>query len=108
MNKNRIWQNDKARQLAVALALIVDPQTMQNFLRDIMTEKEIKEISARLEAAKMLRAGNKYTDIVLQTKLSTRTVARISNWLQNGCDGYSVALQAVDTHHSHIPPARAV
>ena len=107
-DKTTIWQSETAQQLAEALVTIDNRQTMQDFLRDVMTEKEIAEISARLEAAKMLQAGNKYTDIVAKTKLSSRTVARISDWLKNGCNGYQAALKVVDTHHSHIPPARAV
>ena len=49
--------------------------------------------------------GIKYTEIVAKTKLSSRTIARISDWLQNGCNGYQVALQNI--HHDHISPARA-
>lgn len=100
-----IWEDAKAQQLAEALLSIQDKLTMRNFLRDVMTEKEIIEISARLEAAKMLTEGKKYTEIVIATKLSSRTVARISDWLQNGCNGYQAALNAV--HHDHLSPARA-
>lgn len=79
---------------------------MQNFLRDVMTEKEIVEISARFEAARMLTEGKKYSEIIAATKLSSRTVARISEWLQNGCNGYQAALKTAN-HHGHISPARA-
>ncbi len=102
-----IWDDSKAQQLAEALACITDISTMRNFLRDVMTEKEITEMSARFEAAKMLLAGCKYTDIVAKTKLSSRTVARISDWLQNGAGGYQAALKTIDIHHDHLPPARA-
>lgn len=102
---NTVWKDENAQQFAEALLSISDKFTMQNFLRDVMTEKEIIEISARLEAAKMLSEGKKYTEIVAKTKLSSRTVARISEWLQNGCNGYQVALDAV--HHDHLSPARA-
>lgn len=102
-----VWDDKKAQQLAEALTSIADVRIMQNFLRDVMTEKEIIEISARLEAAKMLQAGSKYTDIVAKTKLSSRTVARISDWLQNGCNGYQAALKTLNTHHDHLSPARA-
>lgn len=101
---NTVWKDEKTQQFAEALLSISDRLTMQNFLRDVMTEKEIVEISARLEAAKMLSEGKKYTEIVAKTKLSSRTVARISEWLQNGCNGYQVALDAV--HHDHLSPAR--
>ncbi len=100
-----VWKDAKSQRLAEALVSIQDNLTMQNFLRDVMTEKEIIEISARFEAAKMLSEGKKYTEIVTATKLSSRTVARISEWLQNGCNGYQAALKTV--HHDHLSPARA-
>lgn len=108
IDKTTVWESKTTQQLADTLVAIDDRQTMQSFLRDVMTEKEIAEISARFEVAKMLQAGSKYTDIVAKTKLSSRTVARISDWLKNGCNGYQEALEIVNAHHSHTPPARAV
>ncbi|RYX78626.1 hypothetical protein EON76_02785 [bacterium] len=102
---NTVWKDENAQQLAEALFSISDIATMKNFLRDVMTEKEIIEISARLEAAKMLTEGKKYTEIIARTKLSSRTVARINGWLQNGCNGYQVTLNTI--HHDHLSPARA-
>ena len=99
--------NDSTRQFVDVLGAIRDEVTMQKFLRDVMTEKEIIEMSARLQAAKMLRNGATYADITASTKLSSRTVARISDWLQNGAGGYDIALDIIDAHHPHIPPARA-
>ncbi len=108
MNKKTIiWNSPSTKQLAVTLAAIDDVKIIQNFLRDAMTEKEITEISARFEAARMLQAGDTYTNIELKTKLSSRTIARISNWLQNGCNGYKAAFAISTTHYSHIPPVRA-
>ncbi len=103
---NNVWKDDTAQQFVEALLSISDKFTMQNFLRDVMTEKEIAEISARFEAARMLTEGKKYTEIVAKTKLSSRTIARISEWLQNGCNGYQAALKTVD-HHAHISPVSA-
>ena len=105
---NKIWTDTNAQQLVEALASISDKNDLQNFLRDVMTEKEIIEISSRLEAARMLQAGVKYTDIVAKTKLSSRTIARISDWMQNGCGGYATVLNQITIHHNHIPPASAV
>lgn len=102
---SEVWKDEKAQQLVEALLSISDKSTLQNFLRDVMTEKEILEISARFQAARMLTEGKKYTEIVAATNLSSRTVARISDWLKNGCNGYQAALNTV--HHDHILPARA-
>lgn len=106
LDKTSVWNNKESQQLIEAILSISSVNDMQNFLRDVMTEKEIIEVSSRLEAARMLQAGNKYTDIVAKTKLSSRTVARISDWMQNGCNGYAVVLDQIN--HSHIAPARAV
>lgn len=102
-----VWKTDTARRFVEAVCYISEISTMQNFLRDVLTEKEIIEISSRLEAARMLRQGKKYTEIIETTKLSSRTVARISDWMQNGCGGYASALSVVAAHHDHVMPARA-
>lgn len=106
-DQTKIWSNAQPRQLAEVLAAIDDVSVMQNFLRDVLTLKEITEVSARLEAARMLADGQRYVDITAATKLSSRTVARISEWLQKGCSGYETALNLINAHHAHIPPACA-
>lgn len=104
---SKLWGQPQPLQLVSVLSAIEDPVAMQSFLRDVLTEKEIIEISARLEAARMLAAGERYVDITKNTKLSSRTIARISDWMQNGCNGYATALSLTAVHHAHIPPARA-
>ena len=104
---DNLWQSASTQQLVATLARISDEKTMRYFVRDVMTEKEIIEIAARLEAARMLRAGETYVTIAQKTKLSSRTIARISEWLQNGQGGYAAALDQSTIHHDHIPPARA-
>jgi TrpR-related protein YerC/YecD len=106
-SSNTVWDTPRAQQLAGVLTSIDDKKIMEAFLRDVMTEKEIGEISARLEAARMLQQGSKYTEIIKDTKLSSRTVARISDWMRNGQGGYVSALAIIDTHRSHTPPANA-
>ena len=107
-SKTTMWSAETTRQFVEALVAIDSVQEMQNFLRDVMTEKEITAISARLEAARMLQAGATYTDVAVKTKLSSRTIARISDWMQNGCGGYATVFSKIGDHHDHIPPARAV
>lgn len=105
-NKTSVWKRESTRQLAEVLAAIDDVTIMQNVLRDVMTETEIVEIGSRLEAARLLEAGSTYADVTAKTRLSSRTVARISAWMQDGCSGYAAALQEIH-HHTHITSARA-
>ena len=104
---NQLWKEESAAQFAQVLVDIADVKTMQNFLRDVLTDKEIVEISARLEAARMLKAGNTYTEITQKTKLSSRTVARVRDWMNNGANGYRPVLSRLDETHGHISPVRA-
>lgn len=90
--KTKTWDTESSQQFAYVINEIKDIDTLQAFLRDVMTEKEITEISARLQAARMLKEGKKYTEIIKETKLSSRTIARISEWMKNGTGGYSAAI----------------
>ena len=102
----RVMDQQIPAQLADVLCAIDNPQNMQNFLCDVMTKKEIIEVSARFEAAKMLTDGKTYTSVIKRTKLSSRTVARISDWLQNGTGGY---VDAINTfNHLHTRPGSSV
>ena len=103
---SNIWKKERASDLSKVLTLIDDQKYMQNFLRDILTEKEITEISSRLRAAQMLTNGSTYALIAQETRLSSRTIARISEWLQKGCGGYAIAL-SLTKGFKHTSPVDA-
>lgn len=104
INVNKVWNSDAANDLVDTLIGLRNKTEMKKFIRDVMTENEIIEVSSRLQAAKMLSNGEKYTDIIARTKLSSRTIARISEWMKQGCGGYELVIKR---HHNHILPARA-
>ncbi len=93
-------------QLSEVLTSINSITDMQALLTDVLTEKEITEIAARLEAARMLSKKETYTNIARKTSLSSRTIARISDWLQSGAGGYKKAITVIDARHAHLSPAR--
>ena len=101
MNTSTVWKSPEAKRFSQVLSCIDDIALMQAFLRDVMTEKEIREVSTRLKAAALLRAGYTYDQIVKETRLSTRTVARIRDWMDNGAGGYQAILSG---DHAHTPP----
>jgi TrpR-related protein YerC/YecD len=75
------------------LAALDDPDEIFALLEDLMTIREIKEISQRLAVARMLDAGNPYTAIEKQTGASATTIARVSKALNYGAGGYRHALE---------------
>ena len=98
MNLNTSQINNLVRALFTAQT----PAEMKKFLRDLLTEAEIKEFARRWQAAQMLDAKTPYTAIIKKTGLSSTTVARISKWLKNGTGGYRLALKKTHHHNPHL------
>lgn len=94
------WDNQKSEELFKAIVALKNTKEARNFLRDLLTEKEIIEFSNRWQAARMLDRGDSYTKIGKQTGLSSRTIARISKWLNSGMGGYKKMLQMESSHHT--------
>ena len=68
----------------------------ENFFGDLCTKTELREMSKRLLAARLISEGAKYADIVEQTGLSTATITRVNGCLRDGNDGY---VQVLDRLH---------
>ncbi len=63
------------------------------FFDDLCTVPEIKAMSQRYAVAKMLDAGEIYTEIVEQTGASTATISRVNRALNYGSDGYALVFE---------------
>ena len=65
---------------------------------------ELIEFGKRWQAAQMLSKNISYEKIEKETGLSSRTVARISKWLNRGMGGYRLMLNKVN-HHDNLSPS---
>ena len=86
-------KNDREKFLAKAFLKLKSEQEVANFLRDILTIKEMEEFSNRLEMARLLKQGMSYKAIAKKLKVSTTTVTRTAHWLFHGCGGYEKVLK---------------
>lgn len=89
--------NEKLRdhlhdQLFRAILELKSVDECYEFFEDLCTIQEMKAISARLEVARMLKAGDIYEDIVRKTGVSTATISRIKRCLVYGSGGYEKIL----------------
>ena len=89
--------NEKLRdhlhdQLFRAILELKSVEECYEFFEDLCTIQEMKAISARLEVARMLKAGDIYEDIVMKTGASTATISRIKRCLVYGSGGYEKIL----------------
>jgi TrpR-related protein YerC/YecD len=87
------WNNQNTDNLIKAILSLEDAEEAKNFLRDLLTEKELIEFGNRWKAAHMLNQQIPYSQIEKETGLSSTTVARIAKWLNNGMGGYQLILK---------------
>lgn len=85
-------RNEKEKKLARAFLKLKTEQEIANFLRDLLTIKEIEEFANRLEMARLLTKGYSYKRVAKEMKVSTTTVTRVAHWLYRGCGGYMKVL----------------
>jgi TrpR-related protein YerC/YecD len=67
-----------------------------DFFEDLCTIPELREMSRRMVAAKMLRENKVYSEIAELTGLSTATISRVNRSLKYGNDGYSMVLDRLE------------
>lgn len=93
------WRNQKTDNLIKAILTLKNQKEARSFLRDLLTEAELIEFGNRWQAAQMLDEKISYIKIKKQTGLSSRTIARISKWLNDGMDGYRLILDRLNKNH---------
>jgi TrpR-related protein YerC/YecD len=90
MNKSK---NKEINDLYEAVLKLESVDECRRFLRDLLTENEIKEFSERWKVAQLLAKGVPYSRIEEETGLSSRTIARVGRWLKRGKGGYTLVLK---------------
>ncbi|PIV10927.1 hypothetical protein COY13_04335 [Candidatus Roizmanbacteria bacterium CG_4_10_14_0_2_um_filter_36_35] len=86
-------KNEKEKFLVKTFLKLKTEQEVANFLRDLLTIKEIEEFANRLEMARLLKKGMSYKAIAKKLEVSTTTVTRVAHWLFRGCGGYEKVVE---------------
>lgn len=93
------WYNKETKDLFESILKLKNAGETKKFFRDLLTQEEIIEFGKRWQVAKMLSKKIPYEKIEKETGLSSRTIARISKWLNKGMGGYKLMLKK-SNHHS--------
>jgi TrpR-related protein YerC/YecD len=78
-------------ELYSALLSLSSLEECDDFFKDLCTEKEILSMIGRIKAAKMLKNGETYEQIIKKTDISSATLSRVSKALKSG-KGYKKVL----------------
>lgn len=86
-------QNDDLALLAQAFLKLRNIDEIKIFLKDLLSNSEQESIASRVVIAQMLEQGLPYTQIERETGASSATIAKISENLKYGNDGYKLILE---------------
>lgn len=89
-------RDDNINYLFKAIMSLQTIDECYNFFEDLCTVAELKEMSKRLLAAKMLNQNYVYNTISDETGLSTATISRVNRCLKYGNDGYISVLERLE------------
>lgn len=82
--------------LVRALLSLENEEECYRWMEDLLTVREIRDLSQRLEVAVMLRNKETYSEIVNRTGVSTATIGRVNRALCYGADGYRLVLDRLE------------
>lgn len=93
MYKAENYPSKQTKELLSAILKLKNLDEAIRFFRDLLTIKEINDISSRFEQAKLL-AQKKYSyqEIAKICHVSTTTVTRTAHWFYHGMGGYKIIL----------------
>ena len=88
-------QTGKPEKIEALLQLIVSVDNMEDcraLFEDLCTVKEMENMAERVFAAKLLKEGKTYNQIMAESDISSATLSRVSRCVQYG-KGYSKLLK---------------
>ena len=86
-------KSERTDALVRALIALDSEEGVYRVLEDLLTIREVADLSQRLEVAFLLRDGATYAEIVERTGVSTATIGRVNRCLNYGAGGYQLIFE---------------
>ena len=91
-----ILENEGYKLLVKAILSLETEEECNALLDDLMTKKELLDITQRMLVAKMLSEDTVYVKIVEETGASTATISRVNRSYLYGAGGYKNFFDKLD------------
>lgn len=89
------YDDSKTALLIQALLCLQTEDECRAFLEDLMTIKELRDMTQRLEVARCLYGGERFTEISTKTGASSATITRVNRCCNYGAGGYKTVLSRI-------------
>ena len=83
------------RQFYKAVLALENEEECRRFFDDVATIKEVIDLSARLEVARLLSEGEVFSEISKETGASSATISRVNKCITYGEGGYETVLSRI-------------
>lgn len=93
-----IFKTEGASLLVSALMMLETREEYENFLEDLLTTKELLDMSQRIVVAKLLTENKKYNKIAEETGASSATISRVNRSFCYGKDGYKNFFEKLESN----------
>jgi TrpR-related protein YerC/YecD len=84
--------NENIQKLSQALLKLRNADEIRIFLKDLLSNSELDTITQRFDIAMRQEQGLPYTEIERETGASSATIAKVSENLKYGNDGYKLII----------------
>ena len=92
----RIFDNKETDYLIKAILTLESEEECKAFLEDVMTTKEILDMSQRIHVASLLKDKVVYSKISSLTGASAATISRVNRCINYGSGGYEKVLEKME------------
>lgn len=79
----------------ILFKIVETPDLLKSFLKDLLTESELRMLQNRWRIARLLDEGKPIREVASEAKVGTDTVERISKRISGGTGGLQKALEIV-------------
>lgn len=91
-----VFHTESAELLIDALMSLETKEEYAAFLEDLLTTKEMLDMSQRIMVAKLLTEKKVYNRIAERTGASSATISRVNRAFTYGKDGYKTVFKRLD------------
>ena len=87
--------------------VVKNPIETANFLQDLLTAKEIKNLAKRLRIAKLILSDKTHEEITKTLHCSYATISKVSLWLSQGGEGFKKVISKLPVKYDipkNLPP----
>ena len=85
--ESRKVSEEMEKDLYRVLISLESVEDCRALLEDLCTRKEVEQMAQRIRAARLLKEGKTYQQVIAETDISSATLSRVSRCLQYG-SGY--------------------